>query len=108
MKRELTTHANGSLMLAPHPHFTPPLGLCLPAGQDTSVAPPSPRTLAALFSGTSPTLPAGLNVISGTDIYVYTGTSWLNTGDYSNANSVSISGTVLIRNTAGYDIGITW
>lgn len=108
MKKTLTISSAGEVSIAPFPAFTPPLGLCLCAGQDTSAAPPTSRTLATLFSAVSPAIPAGMNVITDTDIYVYTGAAWLNTQDYSNADSATISGTVLFRNPTDYDIGITW
>jgi hypothetical protein len=104
----LNVRNDGSVKFTRHPSFVPPLGLTLPHGQDTSVTLPSGATLGAIFSSSSPSLPAGTQIIKGPDIYVYTGAYWMDSGTFTNANNVPISGLILIRNNSNYDIGITW
>lgn len=106
-----TDHTTGAVTLKGHPNFTPPNGLTLPASQDTQAVAPSSRTLGTLFSGSDPNpLPTGLQVHIGNVPYVYGDitTGWVDMTNYQDANSVSVSGSIIIRNEGNADIGVTW
>lgn len=109
MKYTLTTDASGALSIESAPAFVPPLGLVIPANQTVKAQIPSARTVATLFSGSSPEIPIGFSV------QVYAGSTfarddgfWVNEETSANADSTSISGVVFLTNIASYDIGITW
>lgn len=109
MKRILTTSSSGACQLATAPEFTPPLGLVIPANQTVKAVIPSARTLATLFSGSSPEIPDGFGIqVYEGDIYARDGGSWINEVTSANADSDSISASFTVRNPASYDIGITW
>ena len=108
MKYELTTGPDGQVTLSTPAAFRPPLGLVLPAGQETRADITSATALSSLISACHPPLPEGFQVLAGTDMYIFTGIEWLNQSDELPAGTASISGVIILRNTASYDIGITW
>jgi len=62
----------------------------------------------------TPTLPNGFQVMllgsggSAVESYGYDNGSWVNEGTFETVTSTALTGTVLFRNPASYDIGITW
>ena len=108
MKYDLTTQPDGQVSLITPAAFRPPLGLVLPSGQETRADITAGIQLSNLISASHPSLPEGFQVLTGTEMYIYSGTEWLNQTDESPAGTDVISGVIVLRNIASYDIGITW
>lgn len=108
MKYILITGPSGSAGIETAPCFRPPLGLVLPALQDVRHELTTSAALASLISGSSPTLPQGLQIHTGAGQYVYDGSGWLDMSNEEPAGEEVISGVVTFRNPTAYDIGITW
>jgi hypothetical protein len=108
MKYDLTTNTDGQVTLNTPAAFRPPLGLVLPAGQETRADITTATPLSSLISASHPTLPEGTQAVTGTDVYVYSGMEWLDQTTEAPAGTASISGVIILRNNADYDIGITW
>jgi len=108
MKYDLTTQPDGQVTLTTPATFRPPLGLVLPAGQETRASITSATPLSSLIAASHPALPEGTQVIAGTNVYVFSGMEWLDQTTEDPAGTASISGVIILRNNAVYDIGITW
>lgn len=108
MKYILETNTSGGASITRAPEFLPPTGLLLPGHQDTQYSVASATELGSLITSSNPTLPDGLELHASQGLFVRDGGVWLNQADESDSTSVEVSGSIILRNNADYDIGITW
>lgn len=108
MQYLLNTNSAGALTLTRSPSHMPPLGLLLPAKQDTTHTVAAATTLDSLITSADPALPDGLELHASAGLFVHAGGIWLNQVDESDASTTEVSGVITLRNNATHDIGITW
>ncbi len=84
----------------------PPLGALFPAKQDSTLT--VETTLVELAAKADCDLPAGFQVLSGSNIYGWTGSSWEDGNTSDPVTDANLSGSIIFRNPAAYDVGVTW